>query len=109
MQQAPLPAADLDDEVVPREGVPANQLASEQRYPQAAEAYETFLKAYPKYEQTDQLELMLGLIYARYLNQFPRAHQCLVRALAKLHGEREIAMAKGELTRIEIEMAGKQL
>jgi len=85
----------------------ANQLAGQQLYLEAAEAYEQFLKTYPKFEQIEQVELMLGLIYARYLNQYPRAQQCLVRALAKLHGEREIAMAKGELTRIEIEMAGK--
>lgn len=86
----------------------ANQLAGQQMYLEAAEAYELFIKTYPKFEQMEQVELMLGLIYARYLHQYPRAHQCLVRALAKLHGEREIAMAKGELTRIEIEMAGKQ-
>lgn len=84
----------------------ANQLAGQQLYLQAAEAYEQFLKTYPKFEQIEQVELMLGLIYARYLAQYPRAHQCLVRALAKLHGQREIDMARGELTRIEMLMAG---
>jgi membrane associated rhomboid family serine protease len=84
----------------------ANQLAAQQEYLPAAEAYEQFIKAYPKFEQMEQVELMLGLIYARYLHQYPRAQQCLVRALAKLHGEREIEMAKGELTRIELLMAG---
>jgi tetratricopeptide (TPR) repeat protein len=84
----------------------ANQLAGQQLYLQAAEAYEQFLKTYPKFEQIEQVELMLGLIYARYLAQYPRAHQCLVRALAKLQGQREIDMARGELTRIEMLMAG---
>ncbi|CAN5417042.1 hypothetical protein BH10PLA1_BH10PLA1_14110 [soil metagenome] len=84
----------------------ANQLAAQQLYLQAAEAYEQFIRAYPKFEQMEQVELMLGLIYARYLHQYVRAQQCLVRALAKLHGEREIEMAKSELTRIEMAMAG---
>jgi len=70
------------------------------------EAYEQFIRAYPKFEQMEQVELMLGLIYARYLHQYVRAQQCLVRALAKLHGEREIEMAKSELTRIEMAIAG---
>ncbi len=84
----------------------ANQLAAQQLYLPAAEAYEQFIRAYPKFEQMEQVELMLGLIYARYLEQYPRAQQCLVRALAKLHGQREIDMAKNELTRIELLMAG---
>ena len=86
----------------------ANQLAGLQLYLPAAEAYEQFIKTYPKFEQMEQVELMLGIIYARYLHQYTRAQQCLVRALAKLHGEREIALAKSELTRIEIEIAGQQ-
>jgi outer membrane protein assembly factor BamD (BamD/ComL family) len=79
----------------------ANQLAGQQRYPLAAEAYESFLRQYPKFEQIEQVELMLGLIYARYLAQYARAKECLVHALARLHNERESAMARAELTRIE--------
>jgi membrane associated rhomboid family serine protease len=84
----------------------ANQLAGQQMYTEAAEAYEAFIKAYPKFEQMEQVELMLGIIYARYLQQYPKAREFLVRALAKLHGQREIDMAKSELTRIEMGMAG---
>jgi membrane associated rhomboid family serine protease len=79
----------------------ANQLAGQQKYPQAAEAYESFLRHYPKFEQIEQVELMLGLIYARYLAQYRRAKECLLRALAKLHGDREVTMARAELERIE--------
>ena len=50
----------------------ANQLASQQLYPQAAEAYELFLRNYKNFEQVEQVELMLGLIYARYLNRYAR-------------------------------------
>lgn len=79
----------------------ANQLASQQNFKAAAEAYELFLKAYPNFEQLEQVELMLGLIYARYLNQYSRAKQCLIHAVARLHSEREIDLAKSELLRIE--------
>ena len=83
----------------------ANQLAAQQLYPQAAEAYELFLRHYPKFEQIEQVELMLGLIYARYLAQYDRAKGCLLKAIARLHGERELSMARAELARIEPLMA----
>jgi hypothetical protein len=67
----------------------ANQLASQQLYPQAADAYEL------------QVELMLGLIYARYLDRHDRAKEYLLRAMARLHGDRELKLAREELKRIE--------
>src|SRR5205807_1502932 len=79
----------------------ANQLFAQQLYPQAAEAYESLLRVYPKYEQVEQIELMLGLIYARYLEQYARAKQYLEQALPRLHGERELELARTELARIE--------
>ena len=80
----------------------ANQLAGQQLYPQAAEAYELFLRHYPKFEQIEQVELMLGLIYARYLEQYDRAKEYLLRAMARLHGDRELKLAREELaSRIE--------
>lgn len=78
----------------------ANQLASEQRYPQAADAYEQFLRAYPNYDQIEQIQLMLGLVYARYLGQYERARHYLGQALRRLHREGEIELARGELARI---------
>ncbi|MGH7213365.1 MAG: rhomboid family intramembrane serine protease [Tepidisphaeraceae bacterium] len=79
----------------------ANQLASDQRYQQAADAYELFVRYYPNFEQMVQVELMLGLIYARYLHQYPKAKEYLLRASAKLHGRQEMELAKAELARIE--------
>jgi membrane associated rhomboid family serine protease len=79
----------------------ANQLASQQFFAQAADAYEQFLSHYPNFEQIEQVELMLGVIYARYLQRYERARQLLLRALARLHTEREIQWARSELTRIE--------
>jgi len=79
----------------------ANQLASQQEYEKAAIAYELFLKHYPKFEQLDQVELMLGLVYARYLNQHVRAKEVLLLAMAKLHGSSELLLAQAELDRIQ--------
>ena len=79
----------------------ANQLASEQRYADAAEAYESFLKFYKGFEQVEQVELMLGLIYARYLNKYPSAKELLLRAMARLHSDNQLNLARSELARIE--------
>jgi membrane associated rhomboid family serine protease len=79
----------------------ANQLASEQQYPQAADAYELFIRHYKNFEQIEQVELMLGLIYARYLARYDRAREFLLRAMARLHSERELTLARAELQRIE--------
>jgi outer membrane protein assembly factor BamD (BamD/ComL family) len=79
----------------------ASQLASQQLYPQAAEAYELFLRHYKGYEQIEQIELMLGLIYARYLRKYDRAKEYLIRAMAKLTGDRELSLAREELKRID--------
>jgi membrane associated rhomboid family serine protease len=86
----------------------ANQLASQQFFDQAAEAYEQFLTHYPNFEQIEQVELMLGVIYARYVNRYERARQLLLRALARLHTEREIQWARSELGRIEPSLAQQQ-
>jgi tetratricopeptide (TPR) repeat protein len=83
----------------------ANHLAGQQLYAEAAGAYEQFLAAYPKYEQVEQVQLMLGLIYARYLEQYAKAKEHLARALTRLHGQRETELAQAELARIE-PMAG---
>jgi membrane associated rhomboid family serine protease len=79
----------------------ANQLASQQLYVEAAEAYEQFLQHYRNFEQIEQVELMLGLVYARYLQRYDRARELLLRALARLHGQRELDLARTELQRIE--------
>ena len=85
----------------------ANQLASQQFYTQAAEAYEAFLAHYPNFEQIEHVQLMLGLIYARYLNQYERAHAFLSKAMKRLRGERELQLARAELERITPLVASK--
>ena len=62
----------------------ANQLMAQADYQQAAEAYELFLKTYPTYQQSSQVQLMLGLLYSRYLNQPAQAREHLASALQQL-------------------------
>lgn len=78
----------------------ANQLAGEQKFTQAADAYEAYLRVYPKAEQIEQIELMLGLIYARYLSNYEHARHFLDRATLRLHDPGALAMAREELARI---------
>ncbi len=79
----------------------ANQLAHEGLYPQAATAYEQLLRAYPNYEQIEQVQLMLGLIYSRYLERPDLARDLLRSAISRLHTPRELDLAREELARIE--------
>ncbi|MFA9478549.1 rhomboid family intramembrane serine protease [Phycisphaerales bacterium AB-hyl4] len=64
----------------------ANQLMAEGRYATAAAAYELFLKHYPGYSHREQIQLILGLIYARYLHQPDRARELLSTAARRLSG-----------------------
>jgi hypothetical protein len=79
----------------------ANQLASQQFYLEAAEAYEAYVRCYPNSTQAPHVQLMVGVIYARYLRRYDRAKEHLNKALQRLHNEQEIAMARNELRRIE--------
>jgi len=66
----------------------------------AADAYEGFLRFYPKYDQIAHVQLMLGLLYARYLNQPVKARDNLNAALQRLSAQREIDIAKEELAKL---------
>lgn len=79
----------------------ANYLASQQEYTQAAAAYEQFLGHYTGTDQVDRVNLMLGLIYARYLHEPRRAKDYLERAVARLHTQRELELANTELAHIQ--------
>jgi outer membrane protein assembly factor BamD (BamD/ComL family) len=78
----------------------ANQLYAQEVYGAAADAYAAFIATYPKYEQIEQIQLILGLIYARYLNRPDLARQYLTGALDRLNNPREIELAKAELARM---------
>jgi len=70
-----------------------NQLMREGRYDEAAKAYELFLSHFPSYPNIQQIRLILGLIYARYLNRPDRARELLSEAEGRLDSE-EQALAR---------------
>jgi hypothetical protein len=48
------------------------------------------------------VELMLGLICARYLGRRARAKELLSHAVTRLHGESELRMARAELEKLSV-------
>jgi len=77
----------------------ANQLMSEGRYAESASAYQLFLVTYKGYADRQQVQLILGLIFARYLDQRQRAKELLAEAIPRLDGD-ELALAKQVLDEI---------
>jgi len=78
----------------------ANQLASENKHSEAAEAYEKFLTHYTRYEYSEQVQLMLGIIYSRYLNNPELAAKNLEAACGKLKDPGQVKMCQDELARL---------
>jgi len=81
----------------------ANELASENRYIEAAEAYEKFIKQYENYEYIEQVKLMLGLLYSRYLNDRQNAVRYLKEAEEKLSDVSQLNLCKEELNKLQTE------
>lgn len=79
----------------------ANQLAGDNKHTEAARAYEQFLSHYGSYEYAEQVELMLGVIYSRYLNQPESAVKHLQIAEKKLIDPGQLKMCRDELARIQ--------
>lgn len=71
----------------------ANQLTAMGLYPQAAEAYEKYLKHYPRAPDADQVQLMLAILYARDLKRLEQARSLLTQCLARLTDPRKRALA----------------
>jgi len=78
----------------------ANQLASDNRPTQAALAYEQFLTHYGNYAYAEQVELMLGILYSRYLHQPKEAMRYLQAAADKLSDPNQLKMCRDELARL---------
>ncbi len=71
----------------------ANQLMTLGRYPQAAAAYEKHLKVYPTETDALQIKFMLGLIYAKYLEQHEEAETLLTECADRLTDPQQKAQA----------------
>ncbi len=78
----------------------ANQLAGEGRYEQAAAAYEKFIAHYPNYEYIEQVRLMLGIIYARYLEKPDAARELLQEAAKRLSDPGQVELCQQELKKL---------
>ena len=79
----------------------ANELMSESRYDLAARAYELFLSAFKTYTSREQVELILGLIYVKYLERKHRGRELLTASLPKLHDPHQKQLAQNMLKEIE--------
>jgi len=98
-----LALVELDDkQILPRQYLLdiANQLASDGKHAQAAEAYEKFLAHYGNYEYVEQVELMLGLLYSRYLGKPEAALKHLQAAAKKLSDPDQLKMCNNEIAKL---------
>jgi membrane associated rhomboid family serine protease len=78
----------------------ANQLASDNMPAQAAQAYEQFITHYSNFEYIEQVKLMLGILYSRYLHQRELAVKHLQAAVEKLTDPGQLKMCKDELAKL---------
>jgi len=79
----------------------ANQLASEHKHKEAGQAYEKFLSNYSGYEYIEQVELMVGILYSRYLNKPELAEKHLTSASEKLSEPDQIQLCRDELNKLQ--------
>ena len=92
-----------DQQILPRQQLLdiANQLAGENNHAESARAYERFLTHYGGYEYAEQVELMLGILYSRYLNRTEPAIKHLEAAVQKLTDPGQLKMCRDELGRLQ--------
>ena len=90
-------------QILPRQNLLdiANQLAGDNKHAESAQAYEQFLAHYSKYEHAEQVELMLGILYCRYLTQPELAKKYLEAAATKLTDPGQLKMCNDELDRLK--------
>ncbi len=79
----------------------ANQLASNNKHAESAQAYEKFLTHYGNYEYVEQVELMLGILYSRYLHKPGLAIKHLQAAAQKLSDPGQVKMCNDELAKLQ--------
>lgn len=78
----------------------ANQFAGDNRPAESAGAYEQFLRHYKTYEYAEQVELMLGILYSRYLDKPKEAIKYLESASQRLSDEGQLSMCRQELLQL---------
>ncbi|MEN6386063.1 MAG: rhomboid family intramembrane serine protease [Phycisphaerales bacterium] len=92
-----------DTQPLPRQAMLdiANQLMSSGSWSVAAQAYEKFLSYYGNYEFSEQVMLMLGVIYGRYLSEPKKALEYLKKAVGRLSDPAQKKMCETEILRLE--------
>lgn len=78
----------------------ANQFAGDNRPAESARAYEQFLHHYKTYEYAEQVELMLGILYSRYLDRPQEAIKYLESASQRLSDQGQLNMCRQELAQL---------
>jgi membrane associated rhomboid family serine protease len=79
----------------------ANQLMAESKWQPSADAYQKFLAQYCSYEHAEQVHLMLGLLYGRYLERPQEAMEHLNKAKDKLSDPGHKTMCQLEIDRLQ--------
>ena len=79
----------------------ANHLMTHNQHTKSAAAYEKFLASYSKYEYAEQIQLMLGILYSRYLKKTDLAEKYLELAVEKLSDPGQIKMCKDEIEKLK--------
>lgn len=79
----------------------ANQFMSAGNWAMAAQAYEKFMAFYGQYEFSEQVMLMLGVIYGRYLSEPKKALDYLKKAVSRLSDPAQKKMCEEEIGRLE--------
>jgi len=96
-------AKEQDSQPLPRQAMLdiANQLMSSGDWTNAAQAYEKFMAYYENYEFSEQVMLMLGIIYGRYLLDTAKALDYLKKSSARLTDPAQKKMCQEEICRLE--------
>jgi membrane associated rhomboid family serine protease len=79
----------------------ANQLMASGKHAESAAAYECFLVHYSAYEYIEQVELILGILYARYLSNPELAIKHLETAKKGMLDPGQLKMCEAELQRLK--------
>jgi membrane associated rhomboid family serine protease len=79
----------------------ANKLTETGRHESAARAYELYLGTYKADAQREEVELILALIYTRYLQRRQRARELIAQAMSRLHEPHQRQLAQMLLSEIE--------
>jgi membrane associated rhomboid family serine protease len=78
----------------------ANQLMSDGKWETAADAYMKLVLHHPNYEHIEQIHLMLGILYSRYLDKPQQAKEYLNKSLEKLDDKKQIELCRAELEKL---------